>query len=129
MTTMQHRIRSVDWRKVAGVGLLLIPVGLLLLLGIGEMAGGDVSGIQHLVEVAPLVCLGILAWKRPRIGGVILVGLAALLAVLYPLAMGGHFPVWTLLTNDAILFGPAIVAGLFLLAASHKTSSESTTAG
>lgn len=125
MTTTQHEIRSADWRKVAGVGLLLVPIGLLLLLGIGEMAGGDISGIQHIVEVAVLVSLAVIAWKRPRIGGTILVGLGALLAILYVVAVDGRFPLWALLITELMLFGPAIVSGLLLLTAAQTTSSYS----
>jgi hypothetical protein len=40
MSAAIHRSRSGDWRKGIGLAILLIPIGLLLLLGIGELAGG-----------------------------------------------------------------------------------------
>jgi hypothetical protein len=36
---------------------------------------GDITGLQHFVQVAPLVLLAIVAWKRPRIGGRALIGI------------------------------------------------------
>jgi hypothetical protein len=40
MSAAIYSSRSGDWRKSIGLATLLIPIGLLLLLGIGELAGG-----------------------------------------------------------------------------------------
>lgn len=55
--------------KIAG----FVPAGLLttflLIMGLGEMFGGDISGIQHVVPAAVLLALMWLGWKRPYWGG------------------------------------------------------------
>jgi hypothetical protein len=39
--------------KIAGVVLVLMALGVLLLFGFGETIGGDISGQQHLLQAAP----------------------------------------------------------------------------
>jgi hypothetical protein len=128
MAAAIHHSRPGDRLRVIGLATLLVPIGLLLLLGIGEMAGGIISGLQHFVQVVPLILLAIVAWKRPRIGGRVVIGIGALLAVLYPLVMHGFAP-WVLLVNDLIVFGPAIVAGIFFLAAAGREGTRGTSTG
>lgn len=54
----------------------LLPLGfmvsILLLFGLGEALGGDLSGLMHLVEVVIAVAVAWVAWKRPRWGGVLM---------------------------------------------------------
>ncbi len=103
--------------KIMGLILLIIPVLFLIVFAVGESAGGDLSGLGHLVQAAPLVILAFLAWKRPRAGGLLLIGLGALLVL------------WFLLfTNNperiaiVLVFGPPIFSGLlFLMAARRQT--------
>jgi hypothetical protein len=65
-------IQSAHWLRIAGLIPLGLQVAIFLLFGIGEMAGGDLSGAGHLLQVAVIVLLGILAWMRPLEGGVAL---------------------------------------------------------
>ncbi len=45
--------------KIAALILLGLATAVLLLFGIGEMAGGDWSGIGHLI---PAALIGLLTW-------------------------------------------------------------------
>ena len=62
-------VRSAHWLRIAGLLPLGLQVAFFLLFGVGEMAGGDLSGAGHLLQVAVAVLLGILAWLKPLEGG------------------------------------------------------------
>lgn len=100
---LAHRL---EYSALAIAGLL---VAFWLFMGFGEMAGGDFSGIGHVLPaLAALGLLG-LAWKHPRAGGWALLG-----AGLLVLARFAH----ALLAAPYVLFitaGPLIVAGALLL--------------
>jgi hypothetical protein len=81
-------VSVIDWlesprgSRLAASALLCVPAALLSLLGIGEMAGGDVSGLQHFVEAVPLILLLAAGWFWPHQTGIVLlcIGTLALLA-------------------------------------------------
>ena len=52
---------SAKQLKIAGLIPLLIPIALLLMLTVGETVRGDLSGLAHLIMLAPLVILAIFA--------------------------------------------------------------------
>lgn len=64
--------------KIVAMLPLAFMVAILLLFGIGEAMGGDLSGLMHLVEVAIVGAVVWLAWKRPLWGGILLLIGAAL---------------------------------------------------
>lgn len=111
--------------KVAGLGILCIPLVLLLVLGIGEMSGGIYSGLQHLIQAIPIILFMYFAWVKPKIGGVILIFLSIILALLYlffpPVSMPSIYRV----ENTILLFSPLLLSGILFLRAqksNHKTS-------
>jgi hypothetical protein len=104
-------------RKVLGLIVLLVPLGILALFTVGEVAGSDVSGLQHLVQALPLVGLAILAWRKPRAGGIALIVVAAVLAVVYAVIASAAMPMATRLLVGAVLFAPAIVSGALFVSA------------
>jgi hypothetical protein len=104
--------------KCAAVVCLAIPLVIIVMLGIGEIASGTLSGLQHLGQLAPIVALGWLGWTRPWLGGLVLVGLALLLAGLY-IGFGGS-PPFALIINAALLFAPPLLAGVLFLAAGRR---------
>lgn len=104
------RLTSNHYKTIAEI-LLLIPAALLLVLGIGELVGGDTSGVQHFLQLIPLLVFAFLSWNYPKIGGVTLATVATILAILYFLFFSG-FPPLVRAINDAILFLPPVVAGM-----------------
>ena len=103
--------------KIAGMVLVLVPIAFFLIFAVGESASGDLSGLSHLVQAAPFAILAWAAWRWPRVGGWILVGLGLVLGALYVFT-ASHFPWQTIVLVEAALFVPTVLAGaLFLLAA------------
>ncbi len=110
--------QSPSGSKLAASALLGAPIAILLLLGLGEMAGGDVTGVQHLVEVVPLLLLLIAAWRWPRVAGIALVCIGSIVllvwAVLAVTASERASPtVWAIVGLG--LFFPPLLAGSLLL--------------
>ena len=123
---------SAKQLKVAGLIPLLIPIAILLLFTIAETVGGDISGLGHLIQLAPLVILAIFAWKKPDLGGKILVVIAVLLAIIggAPMflfratseeGMGIGALISTMLFM-LLLFVPPIISGLLFIASARKGS-------
>jgi hypothetical protein len=110
--------------KIAGLVLLAIPALFLAALALGEgVVGGDVWGLQHVAQLAPLVVVAWLAWRQPFWGGVALIALTLVFTVLYFIFIHG-FPLTTVLPTLALLFVPPLVAGvLFVLAARQDRQS------
>jgi hypothetical protein len=77
--------RRADARrmKIAALVLLGLGIAFYLAFAVGEMAGGDISGIQHLLPAAVLGVLLWLGWKRPRTAGIVLLALAIPLGAAY----------------------------------------------
>lgn len=69
--------------KVAALLLLGVGVAFFLLFAIAEMAGGDVSGVQHLLPAAALGALLWLGAKRPRRAGIVLLALSVPLGIAF----------------------------------------------
>ncbi|MFN8533315.1 MAG: hypothetical protein U0556_07190 [Dehalococcoidia bacterium] len=111
---------SVRTLKVTGLVLALIPAGLLLLLGLAETTGGIVSGVQHFVQVAPLVALAVLAWLRPRLGGLLLLAAAVLVGIVYALITRGAPSAIQWLVGGVLIGMPALAGLLFWLAGRQR---------
>jgi hypothetical protein len=112
---MLRRI-ATPWKQ-AGIGILLVPIALLLLLAVGEMVGGDPGGLSHLLQAAPLVILALLAWRFPAATGRFLVGVGTGLAVLYLIFPPQGLSVEAKLVAEMLFFAPPMLAGLLLLKA------------
>ncbi len=93
---------------------------------LGELAGGDITGIQHLPEAALLLGLMALAWRYPWATGLAVITIGVSLFVLWVLALaaGGIFnpsptPWWGWVIFAALLFGLPVLAGWLLLRSSR----------
>lgn len=104
--------------KRAAIAFLAIPVVVLGAFAIGEVASGDISGLQHVVQGLPLVVSAWLAWKWPLWGGAILIIVALVLAGIY-LGMSG-FPQVASLASAILLFAPPLIAGALFVAAARR---------
>ena len=104
-------------KKVA-IGLLLIPLVVLLLFTFGEVFSGDVSGLSHLIQAAPLLLFAYLAYKKPFAGGLSLLIVGFFLGILYPLKV--PFDVVTIIIVEIFLFVPPFVSGILFILSSNK---------
>jgi hypothetical protein len=107
--------------KLTALVLLGLGIVFYLMFAVGEMAGGDVSGIEH---VPPAVILAVLfwaAWKHPLMAGIVLLALAVPLAIAY---------VVVLVVNDLPLTWalwialPPVLTGFFLVRAGRQERSS-----
>ena len=74
---------EVGRTKRVALGLLGLGILFYLTFAVGELAGGDVSGVQHFLPAAILAVLAIVAWKHPRRAGIALLALAIPLGAAY----------------------------------------------
>jgi hypothetical protein len=112
-----------DFLKRTAMVLLAVPMLILAAFAIGELAGGDVSGLQHVPELSLLALLGWLAWKRPFWGGTALIALALVFMGLYPVFMRG-LPLPAVVLTVAILFALPVIAGRLFVAAARQDGPE-----
>ena len=78
-----RRAENARLAKIAALLLTGLGLGFFLLFAVGELVGGEISGVQHLPPAALLGALLWLGWKRPRTAGIIM-----LLVLAVPLAVG-----------------------------------------
>ena len=109
--------------KITGMAILLLPIFFLSAFLFGETFGGDITGLIHLVQVLPLLLLLFLAWKWPKIVGVVLVVLGLVAGSLY--FSSAHFPTQAVLLVEAVVFLPPVVAGIFLFLSAKKQITDS----
>jgi hypothetical protein len=97
----------------------LIPTGvtlvILLLFAVGESAGGDWSGLGHLIQALPIAFLMWLGWKNPLWGGILFL----LLAFLALLSFSDAFQGQDWLAPFLIIIAPLLLSGLLFLGASQ----------
>ena len=65
-------MKTVQGLKVVAMLPLAFMLMVLMMFGIGEMAGGDLSGAGHLIPVIFAGLIIWLCWKRPLWGGSLL---------------------------------------------------------
>lgn len=101
--------------KLAALVCLALPIVVLAAFAVGEVAAGTISGLQHVVQLLPLVALAWLGWKRPLWGGIALIGLTLVLAGLF-ISMD-TVPPSAMLFASFLIFAPALLAGIALVTA------------
>jgi hypothetical protein len=109
--------------RIAGLVVLAIPILILLAFTLGELTSGELSGLQHVVQLVPLAVLGWLAWKRPWWGGVTLIAFALLLTGIYVVA-AREMPLSGLALTLSMLFAPPLVAGILFVAAARRNRAD-----
>lgn len=58
--------------KITALVLMSLLTAFFLLMGIGEMVGGDLSGFSHLLPAILLMFIMWLGWKKPLWSGILL---------------------------------------------------------
>jgi protein-S-isoprenylcysteine O-methyltransferase Ste14 len=110
-------------RALKSVGLVIVALGSLffLIMGVGEIAGGEVSGVQHLPAAALLAALVYLGRRHPYGVGVVLVLIGLGLASLYATGFfGSHEPVGMRIAWALQVALPPLAAGVLLLGAARR---------
>ena len=116
--------RLARWLKRAALGLLGLFVAFWVFMGVGEMIGGDLSGVSHLPQAVLAAGLMWLGRRRPQLAGVVLLGLAVL-----AFAFFARMPMLNDMTPVYILLvGPLALGGL-LFAASGRLAQRGGRAG
>jgi hypothetical protein len=104
--------------KTISIVLLVVPLVVLLILGIAEMIGGDVTGVQHIVMAAPLALLLLAAWRHPRFAGnmLLVIGTGLLAAWLVLVVSRGmdRREMLAYAFAGVLVFGPPLLAGWLL---------------
>jgi hypothetical protein len=103
----------INQLKLAALILPGLTIAILLLFAVGETAGGDWSGLGHLLQALPIALLMWLGWKRPVWGGVFLV----LLSLVAAHSFAGDLRGSEWLPPFLIFVAPMLLSGLMFLGA------------
>ena len=99
--------------KIAALALMALVALFFSVMGIGEMLGGDLSGVFHLPPVALIALMMWFGWKKPLSGGATMFGLGIVVSI--------FFFVVTTQTDRAVAIslmgGPFLLPGLMFMAA------------
>jgi hypothetical protein len=106
-------MKNVKGLKIAALIFPGLTFAILLLFTIGETAGGDWSGLGHLIQAIPIALLMWLGWKRPLWGGMLLLVLAFIAFQFFSDALRG--PEW--LAPFLIIVAPLLLSGFLFLGA------------
>ena len=105
--------------RLAASLLLALPMAALGFVAVAEVAGGDLTGSQHLVEAVPLLLILLAARRYPRTVGIALIALSiSLFALWLVMLAAGVFdtaadtPVWVWLAVGMVLFALPLVSGV-----------------
>lgn len=109
-------MKTIRGLKIAAMVPLGFMVLMLLIFGIGEMVGGDITGIQHFAQLIVLGLIAWLGWKRPFWGGILLLGCAGLLAFVF-VSMPAEPDMGAVISQFTIVILPLAFSGILLLLA------------
>ncbi|MBU6359807.1 MAG: hypothetical protein KGS46_07265 [Chloroflexi bacterium] len=112
--------KAVRYFKIAGALLLGAQVAVYALFGFGEIVGGDWSGAGHLLQALIVTALAVLAWLRPREGGLALLIGAAAFVFSFAIAAGSLPTMSVLSASIVIIAAPQALAGLCFWQASRS---------
>lgn len=119
------RLRHLGHRRLLQLAATAtggVTVATLLLFLLGEVLAGTISGLFHLVQLAPLAALLAFGWRAPSRAGWLLLGVGTALAGAYLLQVDSAVPVGERLLVAAIFLLPPMIAGaLFVLAGRDGT--------
>lgn len=112
-------------RRLWGLAFLVPPVALITVFTVAEGIGLEAGWWGHLLQLAVVVAVAVLAWVRPRLGGplLILAGVVPAVWILSQAASGGSADS---LPAIALVFLPLVVAGSLFTLAGNGRSREPT---
>ena len=106
-------MKNIKGLKITALIFLGWTSAILLLFMIGEIVGGEWSGLGHLIQVIPILLLMWLGWKRPLSGGILLLVLGFIAFHSFVSALRG--PGW--LAPFMTIIAPLLLSGFLLLGA------------
>jgi 4-amino-4-deoxy-L-arabinose transferase-like glycosyltransferase len=113
-------------RRLLGAALALMAAfaGFWAFFGISEMAGGDRSGVMHLVPAVIIVLLMLAVRRRPLEGGIVFLVIGTLVTIS---ALGAYRGGWPRYIGVALVTGvPFLAVGALLLAATATGAKRKT---
>ncbi len=114
--------RRSRWILRAALVVMGIFAGFWAFFGIGEMAGGDMSGASHLVPAVTIVLLMLAVRKRPLEGGIVLMVIGALVTIS---AWGAYRGGWARYIGVALVTGlPLLASGILLVVAARTAAAR-----
>lgn len=101
--------------KIAATALMTLAAAFFMFMGVGEMLGGDLSGMIHLPPVALIALMMWFGWKKPLAGGMTMFLLGLVIGVyFFSLAPKNEIR----MTGVLIMSMPFLLPGLmFIIAA------------
>lgn len=69
--------------KIAATALMALAAAFFMFMVVGEMLGGDLSGMIHLPPVALIVLMMWFGWKKPLTGGITMALLGLVIGVYF----------------------------------------------
>ena len=115
--------------QLVASALLVVPIVLLMILAVGEMVGGDVSGAQHVVMAIPLILLLAGAWRYPRATAIVLVFFGLVMLLMWSLAAATtdirHDEIWVFILMILLISGTPLAAAWLLWRASASDGGSS----
>lgn len=114
-----HRARSL--RRV-GLAVAALPAAVVLLFAVGEGVGSEPGWWGHLLQLALVVPVLVVAWRWPRVGGPLLIAFGVASAVLVVALRPGAD---ALTGAVGVLLLPFVVAGVLLVVAERRSGSGS----
>ncbi|MBI3152495.1 MAG: hypothetical protein HYZ21_10200 [Chloroflexi bacterium] len=100
--------------KITALVLMGLAAAFFTFMGVGEMLGGDLSGMGHLPPVVLIVLLMWLGWRKPMAGGITMFLLGVLIGVYFFSLMNSTE---IKMVGVLLMSGPFILPGLLFLAA------------
>ena len=100
--------------KITALSLMVLAALFFSFMGIGEMVGGDLSGVIHLPPVALIALMMWFGWKKPLTGGATMFGLGLLISILILTTTSKSDRLIAVL----LMGGPFVIPGILFMAAS-----------
>ena len=91
-----------------------IPALFFLLFAIGEISGGDTSGLIHFLQLLILGIFLYISIKKPYIGGLLMLFSGFILSMEY-VSHSSHMPMQSLILVISLMFLPLIMAGILFI--------------
>lgn len=100
--------------KITALVFMALAALFFSFMGIGEMVGGDLSGVIHLPPVALIALMMWFGWKKPFPGGATMLGLGLLISIFFLIITSQANRLLAVL----LMGGPFVIPGILFMTAS-----------